>query len=370
MLKKMILIVGLLLVLAACSGNPNPLPTGATPIPTLIPATLPPRDFAAETEAKPAPVEVSFPAAPPSAANGQALYEANCAECHGLDGKGLVPNARDFSDVAYRRGETPLNFYLNITEGHSGAGTGDDMPAFGDVLTSDQRWDVVYYAWRFAAPDESLIAGQALYAENCVECHGVNGRSRILGAADFSDQRFMSDHPASQLYVSITQGRGNMPAWQARLSQDERWAVIDYLRTFTYDPVLAAPEGEAGAGGEEAAAFAPTEAEEPEKPECAPEYLEQTNPFAWDDADVIAAGGELYSQFCTRCHGEDGTGVADLAYVPADLTNPGIQTLLHEQGGEYVCRVAEGLNEMPAFKRQMSPEEMWQVLTFVGTLGD
>ncbi|MCP4423893.1 MAG: hypothetical protein GY803_05320, partial [Chloroflexi bacterium] len=59
MLKKMILIVGLLVVLAACSGNPNPLPTGATPIPTLIPATLPPSSFAAEEEAE--PVAASFP---------------------------------------------------------------------------------------------------------------------------------------------------------------------------------------------------------------------------------------------------------------------------------------------------------------------
>ncbi len=355
-------------VLVACTDNPNPLPTGATPIPTLIPATLPPTDFVTEAELE--PVAASFPAALPSAENGQALYELHCAECHGLDGTGQVSNARDFSDVDYRRGETPLRFFLDTTEGHSGAGAGNDMPAFGEILTSDQRWDVVYYAWRFAAPDESLLAGQEIYAENCVECHGVNGRSKILGAADFSDQRFMSDHPASQLYVSITQGKGSMPAWQARLDQDNRWEVIDYIRTFTYDPVLPIPESEVEADGEEAVAFAPTEIEEPEKPECDASYLEQSNPFAWDDPEAITAGGELYMEYCTRCHGDDGVGTQDLDYIPTDLTNPGVQTLLRENGGEYLCRVADGLNEMPRFIRQMDQEQMWQVLTFMGTLGE
>ncbi len=373
--RKYIFILGLIgvvmMMLAACSGSPNPYPTGATPIPTLIPATMPPSEVLAK--AMPEPVDVSYPAGVPSAANGQTLYNVHCAECHGEDGTGAVPNARDFSDVDYRRGKTPVDFYLAITEGHGGAGAGEDMPAFGTELTSDQRWDVVYYVWRFAAPDESLIAGQVLYAENCVDCHGPTGRSMILGAADFSDQRFMSNLPSSDLFVAVTQGKDSMPAWQSRLSQDERWSVVDFIRTFTYDPVLPVPEAEAGAEGEaaeETVAFVPEIPEEPEKPECDASYLSQSNPFAWDDAEAIAAGQELYDEYCSRCHGDDGRGVADLDYIPTDLTNPAVQTLLRENGGEYLCRVAEGLNDMPALKRKMDQEQMWQVLTFVGTLGD
>jgi mono/diheme cytochrome c family protein len=368
MAKKYAMIILLIVVtglLVACTGNPNPYPTGATPIPTLIPATLPPSNvvFAAEAE----PVEVSYPAGLPSASNGQALYDEHCAECHGLEGKGSDPAARDFRDADYRRGETPVDFYLAITEGHGGAGAGADMPAFGSLLTSDQRWDVVYYTWRFAAPDESLLAGQEIYHTNCEDCHGPTGRSMILGAADFSDQPFMSNRASSDLFVSVTQGKDSMPAWQARLDQDERWAVIDYVRTFTYDPVLAVAGGEEAAGEE--VAFAPTTTEELQKPDCDAGFLSQSNPYAWDDADALASGEEVYGEFCNRCHGDDGTGVADLAYIPTDLTNPAVQALLRENGGEYLCRISEGLFEMPAFKRQMDQDQMWQVLTYVGTLG-
>ncbi|MCK5922344.1 MAG: c-type cytochrome, partial [Methylococcales bacterium] len=308
-IKKMILILGfavVMMTLAACTDNPNPLPTGATPIPTLMPATLPP-DEAVEVENL-VSATAEFPIELASAENGHLLYTDHCESCHAIDGAGAVPNARDFTNVDYRRGETPLQYYLNLTEGHSGD---VDTPAFGDILTSDERWDVVYYVWRFAVPNESLVAGQAIYSENCMECHGASGQSQILGAADFSDQRFISGHPASQLYASITQGKGSMPAWQARLSQDERWAVIDYVRTFTYNPILAVPETESG---EEAVVFTQTEVVEPEKPDCAPEYLDQTNPFEWGDEAVIAAGALVYDEFCQRCHGDDGRGVGDLAY--------------------------------------------------------
>jgi len=369
--RKNALLISLFLIvigLSACTGDPNPYPTGATPIPTLIPVTLPPSDvvFAAEVE----PVDVSYPAGIPSAENGEPLYMEHCAECHGEDGTGAVPNARDFSDADYRRGKTPLEFYLDTTEGHGGSGTGDDMPAFGEMLTSDQRWDVVYYIWRFAVPTESLVAGQALYAENCVDCHGPAGESMILGAADFSDQQFMSSHPSSDLFVSVTQGENDMPAWQARLTQDERWAVVDFVRTFTYNPVIPAAVVEGEDGGEEAPVFVVEEIVEPEKPECDPAYLAQENPFTWDDADAVAEGLLLYEDNCSRCHGADGTGEEGLSYVPADLTNPAVQTLLRENGGEYLCRVAEGISDMPAMKRQMDESQMWQVLTYVGTLGE
>jgi mono/diheme cytochrome c family protein len=218
----------LIISLTACA-PPQPLPAGPTPIPTLIPATIPPSNI------KPTEVAIqvveSYPAGLPSASSGQDLYGVHCASCHGIDGNGLVPNARNFSDVDYMRGETPADFYVIITEGRQA-----DMPAFGEELTSDERWAVVYYVWRFSTTADILQIGHEIYQSNCVSCHGEDGRSMILGAANFSDQRFMANKSPSDLYVSVTQGQGSMPAWQARLGQDDRWAVIDYIRTFTYAP--------------------------------------------------------------------------------------------------------------------------------------
>jgi mono/diheme cytochrome c family protein len=339
----------LMIPLTACA-PPQPLPVGPTPIPTLIPATIPPSNI------KPTEVAIqvveSYPAGLPSASSGQDLYGEHCASCHGIDGNGLVPNARNFSDVDYMRGETPADFYVIITEGRQ-----VDMPAFGEELTSDERWAVVYYVWRFSTTADILQIGHEIYQSNCVSCHGEDGRSMILGAANFSDQRFMANKSPSDLYVSVTQGQGSMPAWQARLGQDDRWAVMDYIRTFTYAPQV----------GEEAAiSLTDSTSSESERPECAP-YLEQSNPFDWNNADTIAAGQTLYNDNCAGCHGEDGTG--RLPGIP-DFTDPTTQADLHNDTGKYLCSIAEGYQSMPQFKDELNEEEMWQLLIWIAAFGD
>jgi len=342
----------LMIVLTACA-PPQPLPAGPTPIPTLIPATIPPSNINPTEIA--AQVVESYPAGLPSASSGQDLYGEHCASCHGVDGNGLVPNARNFGDVDYMRGETPAEFYVIITEGR-----GVDMPAFGEELTSDERWAVVYYVWRFSTTEETLQGGGEIYVDNCASCHGEDGRSMILGAANFPDQRFLANRSPSGLYVSVTQGLGSMPAWQARLSQDDRWAVIDYIRTFTYDPQV----GEAAEIGKTDSSDSTSS--ESERPECAP-YLEQVNPFDWDSVEAIAAGQTIYDENCAGCHGEDGTG-----RLPGilDFTDPTTHADLRDNSAKYFCSVTEGYQGMPKFGNKFSEEEIWQVLVWIATFGD
>lgn len=341
--------------LSACA-SPKVEAFSPTPIPTLAPATLMPGVLAPEVTRE--LVIESFPAGLPSAANGQELYVENCVDCHGADGNGRVPNARNFSDVDYLRGETPLDFYLAITEGVSSIEESEnEMPAFGDHLSSDERWDLAYYVWRFGTTAERLTIGRQIYSSFCEECHGQDGRSQILNAADLSDQRFIAHLSPSDLYLSITRGRGSMPAWQARLSQDERWMVAEYIRTFSYDPtleqVIAAPE-ETDQTGEEQST-------------CDPALLAQTNPFDWSDTTAVSAGESIYMRECAECHGEDGVG--QIARAP-DFSNPAVSGDLRENSTEYLCLVADGINRMPSFKETLTDTEMWQVLTFIATLAE
>ncbi|MGD2155401.1 MAG: c-type cytochrome [Anaerolineales bacterium] len=340
-------LITFMILLAACAPQ-RLLPEGPTPIPTLIPATLGAEALAPTPTAR--TVAESYPAGLPSAQDGQALYEEHCASCHGVDGQGEVPNSRDFSDVDYMRGETPVEFYNIISEGR-----GEGMPGFGEQLTSDQRWNLVYYVWRFSTSEEILRQGAEIYQQDCASCHGEDGRSMILGAANFSDHRFLANQSPSDLYVVVTQGEGSMPAWQARLSQDERWAVINYIRTFNYAPTISGeiPEIEPE----------PITTEAP-RAECEP-YLDQTNPFAWDDAEAAAAGEAIYSS-CAGCHGEEGTG--SLPGI-VDFTDPLFQNKLRQESGEVFCSTAEGINGMPAWKDQLSEEQIWQVLTYIASLG-
>lgn len=214
----------LVMVLAACN-TPAPLPDAPTPIPTLVPATMPPPG--AQNTPQPG---VVLPKAAPVAADGQAIYTEQCASCHGAAGEGVVEGARNFTDVDYLRGSAPVDFYAVVT---NGAG---DMPAFKDDLSDEERWNATYYLWSFAVPASQLAQGETVYAAaGCVSCHGADGQGLIPQAAKFSPD-FIAQHPAQQYYQSVSAGKGIMPAHQDRLSAEERWAAVEYVRAFGYQP--------------------------------------------------------------------------------------------------------------------------------------
>jgi mono/diheme cytochrome c family protein len=345
-LLRLLPIIFFVYLLAACAA-PRSLPGGPTPIPTLIPATAPVHDPGEDT--KVTFTILSYPARPPSSAQGQHLYQTQCSSCHGEDGKGVVPGARDFNDLDYMRGETPASFYAAVTEGRG------EMPSFLNILSSDERWDVVFYMWRFSTSTETLASGKSIYNENCEACHGENGVGEVLGAADFTDLRFVDDQAPRDFYLTLTQGKGSMPAFQGRLSQDERWAVIDYLRTFSYDPALP---------GETAAepGVQPTAAEET----CASSEFSQANPFQWEDDEAISSGEIIYNQSCAVCHGADGAGALPAA---PDFTTSAWQDGLRANSGKAFCITAEGEGSMPGWKETLSIEQIWEVLTYMGSLG-
>lgn len=333
------------LIMIACAG-PSNLPVGPTPIPTLIPVVEPINLPGSE------PTQsftiLSYPARPPSSELGQPIYEEYCASCHGINGEGVVPGARNFNDLDYMRGETPSSFYSIIAEGRG------EMPPFSEKLTSDELWDALFYLWRFSTNTETLSIGKEIYESNCAACHGVDGVGTVLGASDFTDLRYMNDKAPRDFYLTVTQGIGSMPAWQGRLSQDERWAVIDYLRTFSYDPDL--PDLEVG--------ILPTSTIEETEAGCSQDYLTQSNPFDWDDESAIQAGKAIYEQSCGMCHATDGSGA--FPNTP-DFTTSEAVTELRNNSGYALCIVAEGSESMPGWKETLTIEQMWQVLTYIGT---
>jgi mono/diheme cytochrome c family protein len=210
---------------------------------------------------------------------------------------------------------------------------------------------VVFYVWRFSTSAEPLAQGRQVYEQVCAACHGLEGSGELMGSADFTDLHEMDSLAPRDLYLTVTQGRGSMPSFQARLSQDERWAVIDYLRTFSYDPALP---------GETAAVIPTTATGTPAS--CS---IDQTNPFAWDDASAIAAGQVIYAERCALCHGQDGAG--GLPDTP-DFTSPEVSVLLQANAGVSFCALTEGKGTMPAFGPSLTVEERWQVIVYLESL--
>ena len=88
---------------------------------------------------------------------------------------------------------------------------------------------------------DSIAAGSDLYAVNCAMCHGVSGDgiSEVTGQFSAAGVRappslligvaaVVSD---GYLYGVLTHGQVNMPSFQKLLTPEERWLVINYLRS-------------------------------------------------------------------------------------------------------------------------------------------
>jgi mono/diheme cytochrome c family protein len=79
----------------------------------------------------------------------------------------------------------------------------------------------------FATPSLASNAGEEIYAENCASCHGE--RLRPTGSAP--DLKLLGADERAKFDMMVSQGKGQMPAWEGILSDDERNAIWDYIRS-------------------------------------------------------------------------------------------------------------------------------------------
>lgn len=91
-----------------------------------------------------------------------------------------------------------------------------------------------------AATQDSIAAGAAIFAQNCAVCHGPDGEGDGPGAAGLEikpanlNEDHVQDLTDGGLFYIITHGRAGtaMPAWESTLSEEQRWQVVNFIRTF------------------------------------------------------------------------------------------------------------------------------------------
>ena len=88
-----------------------------------------------------------------------------------------------------------------------------------------------------ASPDVSR-KGKALFATNCQKCHGALGKGdgpdsrKDEPAADLTDEFRYELNPEGVLYYKILNGHPPaMPAFKSKLSKDETWTVVEYVKS-------------------------------------------------------------------------------------------------------------------------------------------
>ena len=205
------------------------------------PGYQPPPEMPAAPEVTSGPV---YPLLPPDPLEGGAIFAEKCAPCHGLVGLGDGPQGAQLPNpvpalgsVEVARQAAPADWFNMVTRGNLER----FMPPFTS-LTDRQRWDVVAFALSLSVPASSIAQGETLYQANCAECHGENGRGGSAGVPDLITQETMAKKSAEALFQSISNGTSDrMPGFADKLSDDERWALADYLRSLTFASSAEAP---------------------------------------------------------------------------------------------------------------------------------
>jgi mono/diheme cytochrome c family protein len=90
------------------------------------------------------------------------------------------------------------------------------------------------------ATSESLAAAKSIYDLRCAHCHGDRGdgqgpeghRLRVQ-PTDFTDRLAMQKVTDGELFWRIGAGRRPMPSFESRLTEQERWELVNYVRMFS-----------------------------------------------------------------------------------------------------------------------------------------
>ena len=95
------------------------------------------------------------------------------------------------------------------------------------------------------ASAESIEKGKALYLDptkgNCIFCHGDTGKGNEANMprlrrkpADLTNKERMSAQTDGELFWKITKGiTGIMPGREKKMTEEERWDVVNYVRTLS-----------------------------------------------------------------------------------------------------------------------------------------
>lgn len=96
---------------------------------------------------------------------------------------------------------------------------------------------------RTPADQASIARGKTLFVQECLACHGETGRGDGPGAKDLEKSPGDLTNPQlwnqsdGALFFKITVGRRPMPSFRETFNSDERWHIVNYVRTLTSSQV-------------------------------------------------------------------------------------------------------------------------------------
>ncbi len=111
--------------------------------------------------------------------------------------------------------------------------------SFNKLTQEEWKVPAKYEKMKNITKDNSgnLAIGKSLYSKHCKSCHGSKGYGDGTKAAnlkgdlgDFSSKKFQSQSDGALFYKSYI-GRKDMPNYEKKMSEEDMWITISYMRT-------------------------------------------------------------------------------------------------------------------------------------------
>lgn len=234
---------------------------------------------------------------PGAAPDGQAIYAARCASCHGPDGGNLkgtaLARSAFISIVLNGQGGMPAQSGL----------TNQQVGAIWDYLTGAVQATTTTTQPGATTTTTKPASGASVWSSRCASCHGANGGNIVpttLGK--------------TQLVSIITNGRGGMPGF-ASLGSTQISNVADYLLSLS--------------------ATATTRAGS------------TTTTTTTTQSVGTHSGSDLFMQNCSACHGLHGEGGPGGVLVGTEASRSKI-----------ISVVTVGSGGMPEFGTRLTADEI------------
>jgi len=89
-----------------------------------------------------------------------------------------------------------------------------------------------------AKSDKVMAQAKKTFEQSCLSCHGPKGLGDGPAAATLpvkpanwtsADVQKQTD---GEIFWKISEGRGPMPPWKTILSENDRWVMVHFVRTF------------------------------------------------------------------------------------------------------------------------------------------
>jgi mono/diheme cytochrome c family protein len=112
------------------------------------------------------------------------------------------------------------------------------------AIYQNRQWKIPEEAKLRKNPIQSspaaLAAARAIYFDKCVQCHGETGKGDGPDAAMYYpspasliDAKHMSGVTDGELFYEISQGRKPMPSFKKRLTEEQRWQLVLFVRSLS-----------------------------------------------------------------------------------------------------------------------------------------